>query len=146
MFTNTSLLQTFQAQVHGRSCIADFIQGGLRGSGIYLSPTPTSPNTQQLRDQSHRYLLCAVQDYAGVTKQPVEHEKIHSPHSAGRRGGAFRCARPILGLVLACSCYFDTSFIISRGLKDEKLDLYWARPVPKLSRAETALIVKTSGI
>lgn len=53
--------------------------------------------------------------------------------------GAFRCAQPILG------CYFDTSFILSRGLKDEKLGLYWARPVPKLrSRAETALIVKTS--
>lgn len=40
---NTSLLQTFQAQVHGRSCIADFIQGGLRGSRFLPLPNLLHP-------------------------------------------------------------------------------------------------------
>lgn len=56
-------------------------------------------------------------------------------------GEVFRCAQPILGLVLASSCYLDTSFILSRGIQDEKLVLYWARLVPKeRSWAETALL------
>ena len=66
---------------------------------------------------------------------------------AGRGGFQVYPTNPkpqILGLALACSCYFDSSFILSRGLKDEKLYLYWPRPVPGLrNRAETTIIVKT---
>lgn len=37
----------------------------------------------------------------------------------GQEGEVFRCAQPILGLVLASSCYLDTSFILSRGIQDD---------------------------
>jgi hypothetical protein len=89
-FTNTFLLQTFQAQVHGRSCIAAFIQGGLRGSRHL--PLPYPPHTQQHKISpteisreccpSNNTLSSSV---PSVARQTTESEEILTlPHSGDK--------------------------------------------------------------